>query len=305
MPSAGELLRSERMKRNRNLTEIAAETRISRRYLEAIEADNISDLPGDFFYKAFIRQYARVLGLDDRTTQQILGSAVPIAEPDPVPALNLVYEKAHSGDSVRWSPSTGVAIGVLVAVLAGGSALYALWQRMQAPAEGSANEAVQQTASSPQQQVETPAAEPPSAATSVATVATPPADTAPPPVSTPQPVMEPSAAPAGQVAVELTAAEPAWIQLSSDGKTVYVGTLQANETKSVAIGSTGRLLTGNAGAVDVRINGKPIGSIGPKGQVRTVLFNGGAFEVISPKPKAPQQDDEQLFSRPSSPAPAP
>lgn len=289
------------MKRNRNLTEIAAETRISRRYLEAIEADNISDLPGDFFYKAFIRQYARVLGLDDRTTQQILGSAVPIAEPDPVPALNLVYEKAHSGDSVRWSPSTGVAIGVLVAVLAGGSALYALWQRMQARSEDPATPGIQETAVAPRQ-VEPPTGQPRPAAAPAAADPTPPTDTAPPAASAPQPVAEPATVAAGQVAVELTATERAWVQLWSDGKTIFVGTLQPNETKSVAMGSTGRMVTGNAGGVEVRMNGKPIGSLGPKGQVRTVLFNGGAYEVVSPKPKA-TQEDEQMFSRPSAPAP--
>lgn len=288
------------MKRNRNLTEIAAETRISRRYLEAIEADNVSDLPGDFFYKAFIRQYARVLGLDDRTTQQILGSAVPVVELDPVPALNLVYEKAHSGDSVRWSPSTGVAIGVLVAVLAGGSALYALWQRMQTRQEDSVTPGVQETVVAPPQ-VETPAALPP-AGPPVAADATTPTDTAAPAASVPPPVTEPATVAADQVAVELTATEPTWVQLWSDGKTVYIGTLQPNETKSVAIGPTGRMLTGNAGGVEVRMNGKPIGGIGPKGQVRTVLFNGNAFEVVSPKPKA-TQDDEQVFSSPSTPAP--
>lgn len=46
MPSAGELLRNERVKRNRSLSEIAEVTCISKRYLEAIEVDRVQDLPG-------------------------------------------------------------------------------------------------------------------------------------------------------------------------------------------------------------------------------------------------------------------
>ena len=314
MPSAGELLRSERMKRNRNLTDIAAETRISRRYLEAIEADNLSDLPGDFFYRAFIRQYAKVLNLEDRTLQQVLRAAATIHEPDPVPALNLVYENAHRGDSTRWQPSTGVAIGVLLTVLAGGSGLYALWQRAQARAEEPASAPIASTpapSETPSQEPVAPAAAAPAETPSQPTdepTGTPtetPAGSAPTPTAVPaQPTAAPPAAPVGegQVSVELTATESVWVQVWSEGKTVFSGTLQKDQTRAIPVGPTGRLVTGNAAAVEVRVNGKPVGPLGPKGQVRSVLFNGESYEIVAPKPKVPAET-EQLFGQPAKTGP--
>jgi cytoskeleton protein RodZ len=289
------------MKRSKNLTEIAAETRISRRYLEAIEADNVSELPGDFFYKAFIRQYARVLELDERTTHQIVGAAVTIPEPDPVPALNLVYEKAQNGASTRWHPSTGVAVGVLVVVLAGGSGLYALWQRSQSRAE----EPVTPVATAPSPaSVETTAVQPPAAASPPPTTPAPVTGTSPTTATVPGTESPPTAAPAqpvavseGQVTVDVTATETAWVQVSSEGKTVFIGTLEPNQPRSFAVGPNGKLLTGNAGAVEVRMNGKPLGALGPKGQVRTVLFSGGEAQIVAPKPKVPET---QVFSTPQA-----
>ncbi|MBC7924387.1 MAG: helix-turn-helix domain-containing protein [Bryobacteraceae bacterium] len=131
MQSAGQLLQSERLKRNKSLADIASETRISSRYLDAIERDDTSQLPGDFFYKAFLRQYASTLELDRATTDRIVASAVPTEEVDPVPAFNEAYANASTGASSRWTPPTSVAIALLVMVLAGGSGLYAWWQKAQ------------------------------------------------------------------------------------------------------------------------------------------------------------------------------
>ena len=80
MPSAGELLRYERETRNRTLSEIALETCISTRYLQAIEADDPKILPGDFFHRSFIRQYADCLKLDCATTKAILDAVEPAPE---------------------------------------------------------------------------------------------------------------------------------------------------------------------------------------------------------------------------------
>jgi cytoskeleton protein RodZ len=263
MPSAGELLRSERTKRSRSLSDIAEATRISRRYLEAIEADHVQELPGEFFYKSFIRQYARALELDPATTDRIVGSAVPVSEPDVVPALHRVYERASAGNSVRWHPTTAVAAAVLIAVIAGGSGLYALWQHLQTAQAAPAQETrtTGTPAAAPQKQ---PAA--------------PRVETAPAPASTP------AATPADQTNVELVANEPAWVQISQDGSPVFTATLQPDSPRQVTITGNGKLVTGNAGALQVRVNGASVGALGPRGQIRTVLFNRGRFQIIQPDP---------------------
>ena len=47
-----------------SLREIADATKISVRFLKALEEDRVDLLPGGLFPRAFVRQYARHLGLD-------------------------------------------------------------------------------------------------------------------------------------------------------------------------------------------------------------------------------------------------
>jgi cytoskeleton protein RodZ len=63
MATFGERLRSEREARGIGLEEIAAATKISARYLDALERDDFEHLPGDVFTKGFVRAYAEHIGL--------------------------------------------------------------------------------------------------------------------------------------------------------------------------------------------------------------------------------------------------
>ena len=64
MAALGQKLREERESRNISIEEIAAATKIVPRYLEALEADHLDQMPGGFFVKGIIRSYARAIGLD-------------------------------------------------------------------------------------------------------------------------------------------------------------------------------------------------------------------------------------------------
>jgi len=64
MTSVGDTLRRERLQRKLDLDQISRELKISRRLLDAIETDQYDLLPGSMFAKAFVRQYAGLLGLD-------------------------------------------------------------------------------------------------------------------------------------------------------------------------------------------------------------------------------------------------
>jgi cytoskeleton protein RodZ len=63
--SIGEKLRLAREARGIALREISEQTRISIRYLEAIEADDYKRLPGGIFNRSFIRAYAKFVGYDE------------------------------------------------------------------------------------------------------------------------------------------------------------------------------------------------------------------------------------------------
>jgi cytoskeleton protein RodZ len=319
MTSIGETLRRERLKRNLELGQIAQELKIASRFLEAIEADDLDKLPGGVFTRSFIVQYARLLGLDE---EKIAGELQQTLEPPPeTPASVEAPKPADSaihvprveewqgvgGSRFRWSSSLSAAALVVAAMLVC-SVLYTWWQhtRRLAPAHESPPVAAVQPAPQP-----APVAQPPSPANQPSTVpgGTQPPSGAPAPSTEqhapPGPQGAPAPSPGGTrppvsvagasasnpnaaVRVELTADEPVWVLARSDGKYLFSGTLGAKESRTIEAASTVLLRLGNAGGVTITLNGKPVGSVGPKGQVRTVQFTSGGFEIVPvAKPPAP------------------
>ena len=65
MSAFGENLRREREMRGVSLEEISSATKISLRFLDAIEREDFAKLPGGIFSRSFVRSYARYLGLDE------------------------------------------------------------------------------------------------------------------------------------------------------------------------------------------------------------------------------------------------
>jgi cytoskeleton protein RodZ len=65
MGEFGKELRTERESRGIGLETISDSTKISGRYLAALEEDQFEQLPGGVFNKGIVRSYARVVGLDE------------------------------------------------------------------------------------------------------------------------------------------------------------------------------------------------------------------------------------------------
>ncbi|MBD3413886.1 MAG: DUF4115 domain-containing protein [Candidatus Aminicenantes bacterium] len=64
MNSVGQELKKERELRGISLKEIADNTKVSIRYLRALEEDKFDILPGKFFIKSIIKTYSDYIGLD-------------------------------------------------------------------------------------------------------------------------------------------------------------------------------------------------------------------------------------------------
>ncbi|HCJ09607.1 MAG TPA: hypothetical protein DHW14_00375 [Clostridiales bacterium] len=64
MKDIGRRLRARREELGLSLEEVQAETKIRRKYLEALEAGDESRIPGAVYLKGFLRSYANFLGLD-------------------------------------------------------------------------------------------------------------------------------------------------------------------------------------------------------------------------------------------------
>ena len=79
----GAKLRQARLDKHISLDELQQMTKVQKRYLEAIEADRFEQLPGTFYVRAFIRQYAAAVGEDGDKLVSVFDGKDTLAEPLP------------------------------------------------------------------------------------------------------------------------------------------------------------------------------------------------------------------------------
>lgn len=73
----GKILRKAREDKGYTLDDLQQVTKIQKRYLIAIEDENFDELPGDFYVRAFIKQYANMVGLDGNELLQKYDDQLP------------------------------------------------------------------------------------------------------------------------------------------------------------------------------------------------------------------------------------
>jgi cytoskeleton protein RodZ len=227
--SFGEQLRGAREARGITLREISDQTRISMRYLEAIENDDYKRLPGGIFNRSFIKAYAKHIGFDEREalegyarTARERGAAEEVATTPRQPSVYM------DGSSAR---SPAVTLALMVAILAILSlGIYAALHWYQ-------RRGTNETA-------------PPSAQESAQTVVS--NDT--PANPTVQPV-----APSGEFRVQIKAVGlPVWVEATPDDGRPVSATLQPGDTRDYAPGEQLRLRLAkiNTNALEVSVNGR-------------------------------------------------
>jgi cytoskeletal protein RodZ len=284
MPAFGENLRREREMRGVSLEEIASATKISLRFLEAIEREDFSKLPGGIFSRSFIRSYARYLGLDEeRVIAEYQLAAHPQADFD--------LHRMAGGKSESERPTTRaplVATLVAAILLAAGYALFRYAPRTP-----------EVTTAPPPTPVATPAATPagvpatatPGNVTMVPGVTPTPglapgttAGAAPSPTtvpaasgSTPAPSTTPVETPPAvkpatdvDLVLQVAATDRAWVAVDADGKTAFQRVLNPNEVETVKAHRTLDVTAGNAQAVILTLNGETLKPLGRRGEVKTI-----------------------------------
>lgn len=220
----GEQLKAAREERQLTLNDVAAQTRIPIRHLEALEASDFAALPGSMYSIGFAKSYARTVGLDQIViADEMRAELAQGGHAGFIPATP-DYEPADPGRvPPRWLAWTAAAIAVL------GLVGYFAWRSFALSADAAPAPAVES---------EIAPAKP------VAGSVTP-------------------AAPAGG-AVVITATEVAWVKIyDADNKRLFESEMKAGESYSVPADANGPMIvTGRPQALQVTIGGKPVAALG-------------------------------------------
>ncbi len=276
MRSVGEILREARLGQGLDIGELATRLKIQPKHLNSIEENELSKLPGVFFYRSFVQQYARALNLDPKEINQKLDEVLGSCPQPPLPGQDGLpvapRSPSYVNGGVARSRSLGSLLARLAVVVIGCTGVYAVssnWTLVRAAAGSVVSKVVEKHAEA--------LPPPPVPGPAVASAKSAPTDVK---------VSPPAEPGAGHLVLRLTATEPTWVSVVADGKPVFSGILQPSETRSIDA-TTARLTTGNAGGLSVEFNGKSIGAVGDRGQVRVVTFSPDRFEFNQSQPPSP------------------
>jgi transcriptional regulator with XRE-family HTH domain len=128
--SASARLRAAREARGLTLADIAARTRITLRHVEALDRGDFAALPGRPYVLGFVRNYARVVGLDEGDLAALARSELDAHAPKAAPRTVHQFD-VDDPDKTPSRMLTWLAIGLFVAVLGAGAVF---WRSYYAPA---------------------------------------------------------------------------------------------------------------------------------------------------------------------------
>jgi cytoskeleton protein RodZ len=244
MPALGDRFRAAREARDLSLSEVSEQIRIRSVYLAAIEEENWKAIGAAVYVRGFLRTYARFLGLDPEDVVSAFNAAVRPAEEPASPAPMSVERAAKRGSLMVW-----IAAGVATLLVA--YVFYnALTLRSQAPPIAAAS-----TSPSPLPSI---VASAPGASASLGAA----------PTSGAAAAASPSAA-ANTLALVLSA--PSWLRVTVDGSVSMEGTFPAGTAKTFH-GKNALVRIGNAGGVEIYVDGKDVGKLGKAGDVAERAF---------------------------------
>jgi cytoskeleton protein RodZ len=252
----GERLRREREMREVSIEEIVKSTRISRRYLEALEREDWEKLPGGVFARGFVRTVARYLGLDE---ESLLGEFDLARKAEATGVTHAGQQRPHGPDGgkipsgiPRW-----LSFALFVLILAGIAAGAVYGWRRYAAYRNSLHRTAQPHSSLPAA-VPTVVASKPAAA----------------PATAGRQGEEGVPANAGeQTSLELSISTSAAtrVRVAGDGATIFEGDMPAGQNLRFRAAEQFEVTAADSSAVLLELNGQvmpPIGAPGASGTIR-------------------------------------
>jgi len=270
----GKYLKDQRESKKISLREVAKNTRVREHILRAIEEDQHHLLPPTTYVKGFLSAYAKYLRLDPndvllRYGRDLKGESVtlpPAQPPKPEQKIPLTQPPKTKQEipparppkpkqKILWNTKqTWVVGGVIVASLI---VFYFFSPYPYKPPIEPVPEK------------------------SIIEEKPPIAPSHPITTTTPVPEKRP-------LSLQLKTVEETWVSLQVDDQSGKEMTFKPGESFSVQASNRIRMILGNAGGLDLILNGKPLEKFGKSGEVLTLIFTSQGVEVKRPeKPKPP------------------
>jgi cytoskeleton protein RodZ len=261
-------LRAARLKRQVTLGQISQDTHISLRHLQSLEEGRYRDLPGGMYNRAFLRSYCAYLELEPedflgRYEQESAPQAEKVikakrrrpqvlSEPFRIPPL-LIWSVMLLASVVGLYFSRGWIAAVFSPYLSRPPATrLGTLEPHRPPTATKATEAI-------------------AGARMAVTAALQPATELSPSASPSQtPTAESSP---GLIHLQFQVVQPCWISVISDGNRIPSKTIQPGDDPSYNAKEHFEIILGNAGGVNLKINGKPAKPLGKPGEVLRLLIN--------------------------------
>lgn len=218
MESIGLTLQQARQKRRLKLETISKKTKISTRYLKALEAEDWDVFPAPAYTQGFLRSYANFLNLDSdelvREYKKYLETTTKV-----LVAERLIPKRVRP----KKLTILPIAISIMVFIIWGG---WFLFFRSPSPPVGKVSEEKK-----------------------------------------------------GPLILSATVLEEVWVNIAIDGKGEVQELLQAGDFKTWEAEESLKIRVGNAGGIELELNGEPLEPLGERGQVATRTFSRKKEEV--------------------------
>lgn len=253
MVGIGEKLKETRLKKNLTLNDVENKTKIRARYIQALEEEDFSVLPGSVYIKGFLKTYGKLLELDDKELIAAYEGIEPQEEevqPQPVKRYSPEQSKGPNRRYIK------LILGIIaIATLIGVQNLYlsfnqdrempqqpdvGLEDNLPGSNEGNLDD---------QEEPNTPGKNPE--------------------------IEEPEEEEQGidKLVLTIEVEEDCWVRVYGDGKIAYEKTMVKGEIAVIEAEEKITFTLGNAGAAKVLLGDEDLGILGNKGEVTTQSFS--------------------------------
>lgn len=281
MEAIGKTLKEKRIEKGLTIEDVSDSIKIRRKYLEAIESGNYSEIPDKVYTKSFLKIYAEYLGLDQVYVLKRYLDEVSQEENVSIPTKTVgapserTYRNAKDKNNTKFFAFVSIVLALLFLIWIVVSLVNRNKDHLPPDTKPIAQETTQNSANPQNPETETPPPTPPN-----------PQDVPNPqtPIS-PEQIELPEQTPVitfEKLSVAVHTNEKVWISYTLDDTKKESFTLPAQTTRMIEAERKILFQIGNAGGLNITINQIELGMIGKSGEVmdlEVILSPGQSIKV--------------------------